>query len=103
MKLHVWATADAEQQIQELGTWWRFHRPAAKDVFKNELNRVYSVLQDTPNTGVLYDVGIPGLRRLRLKKTPYYIYYVHRPEHQDVAVLAVWSAMRGEGPPVRMP
>jgi len=103
VKLHVWPTEDAEAHIRELGAWWRANRRAAKDVFKNELARVREVLADTPNIGELYEAGVPGLRRIRLRRTPYHVYYVPRTEHGDVVVIAVWSAQRGEGPPLRMP
>ena len=104
MKLQVWSTPDADAQIAELATWWREHRPAARHLFDNEIRRVWHVLAESPKVGELHRVAdIPGLRRLRLRKTPYHVYYVPRPEHADVVVLAVWSGMRGEGPALRMP
>ena len=103
MKLHVWPTKDAEADVRELGEWWRENRRAAKDAFKNELSRVLGVLADTPNIGEPYVADIPGVRRMRLRRTPYHVYYIPRIEQADVVVIAVWSAQRGEGPPLRRP
>ena len=103
MKLRVWPTEHAEAHIRELGAWWRANRRAAKDIFAKELKRVKALLEDSPHVGEPYEAGIPGLRRVRLRKTPYHVYYVPRVEQGDVVVIAVWSAQRGEGPPLRMP
>lgn len=103
MTLHVWPTEDAEAHIRELGAWWRANRPAARDVFKSALARVCDLLADSPNLGEPYEAGIAGLRRVRLRRTPYHVYYVPRLDHGDVVLIAGWSAQRGAGPALRMP
>ena len=104
MSLHVWPTLDADADIAALAVWWSENRPAARDQFDNEIRRAWQVLAESPNVGTPYpSADIPGLRRLRLRRTPYLVYYVPRPDHGDVVVIAVWSGMRGEGPPLRMP
>ena len=104
MKLYVWPTPDAEAQIAQIGAWWRENRTKAPTLFKDELERVVAVIAEAPNTGAPYRRrGIPGLRRYRLHKTPYHVYYVPRVEEGDLVVVAVWSSMRKRGPPIRMP
>jgi hypothetical protein len=43
---------------------------------------------------------VSGVRRLYLPATRYHVYYVHEPELHQVVILAVWSAVRGKGPPL---
>lgn len=44
-----------------------------------------------------------GVQRLFLPGTRYHVYYVHDAEAREVVVLAIWSALRGKGPPLRRP
>ncbi len=102
MKLQVITSVEADQQIVDLGSWWRENRTAAPDLFKNNLERALEVLIETPMIGVPYErKGIPGLRRYQIRKTPYHIYYVPDPEESKLSVLAVWSGMRKYGPPLQ--
>lgn len=103
-KLHVWPTPEAEAHIMQIGDWWRINRTAAPTLFRDELARVINVLAENPFLGVPYKRrGFVGLRRFRLQKTPYHIYYIPRVDEGELIVLAVWSAMRKRGPALRMP
>ena len=92
--MKVGFSAVAEAQIQQIDDWWRENRPAAPDLFTNEIDRACLALEDTPGLGVPYEPK-PGVRRLLLRRTHYYVYFVQNPE--AVVVVAVWSTFRGRG------
>lgn len=97
MPIAVVTSAEADENIRKIDRWWREHRRAAPDLFANELAEAFALLGDTPEIGHRYPrAGVPGLRRLLLRATRYHIYYAL--EGSVVAVLSVWSAVRGRGP-----
>lgn len=101
MSAAVRLTPEAEIQAAEVDSWWTAHRLAAPALFAEELLAALDLLERVPGAGVVYRVrGVPGLRRLLLPRTRYHVYYVHDPEAELVAVVAVWSAVRGQGPPL---
>lgn len=75
--------------------WWRENRPAAPDLFANELDQALLALDGSPGVGLRYDPK-PGVRRLLLRRTGYHLYFLA--EADRVFVVAVWSAYRGRGP-----
>lgn len=104
MKRTVIPTPDAEAQIMYLGNWWRQNRSDAPDLFKQRLERAWRFIEISPGIGQLYPYpAIPNVRRIRIKDTPYHVYYVVNQNKREVTVLAVWSGTREEGPPLRMP
>jgi hypothetical protein len=42
----------------------------------------------------------PAQRQIEEKKTPYHVFYAVDEDARVLHVLAVWSSMRGEDPPV---
>jgi plasmid stabilization system protein ParE len=88
------ALADAKR----LKTWWRENRPAASDVFEEELNAALDRIAVKPNIGVLYERGNleAPVRRLLLPKTKNHVYYaVHEDE---IVVVSIWGAPKEHGP-----
>ena len=53
--------------------------------------------------GKRYLCPVANVRRLRIKRTPYHIYYVPKVDEGEVVVVAVWSGTREHGPPIRLP
>ena len=95
----VWATPQAEAQARVADAWWREHREASPDLFYQEFVGAVDMLTVAPEIGRLYpEGGVLGLRRLLLPGSRYHVYYVHDSENDEVAILAVWSAVRGRGP-----
>jgi plasmid stabilization system protein ParE len=93
----VVTTATADQQIRAIHAWWRAHRPAAPDLFQQELSEAFSLLASSPRIGQPYrSSSVAGVRRILLRATRYHVYYVF--DEAIVKVLAVWSAVRGRGP-----
>jgi plasmid stabilization system protein ParE len=96
----VQTTPEAAAQIREIEGWWRRNRPAAPDLFLNELSESFELLGDAPPIGRLYRQSpVRNVRRLLLRGTRYRVYYVTMPA--EVRVLAIWHAQRGVGPPLR--
>ena len=98
MSLPVITTPEADAQIRAIGDWWRSNRPAAPDLFSEELAHCFVVLAQAPMIGKPYrqHAGVAGLRRALLRATRYHVYYV--PRSDAVAVLAVWHSRRGQPP-----
>lgn len=102
MKCSVRATAEADNQAVAADQWWRNNRPAAPGLFDQEMESALERLGRLPEVGRLHPTrGRPGLRRLYLRGTRHHVYYVYNSEARQVVVLAVWSAARGKGPPLR--
>lgn len=100
MTYHVILRPAANKQVDVADQWWRQNRPAAPNLFALELEEAFGILGDAPEIGVSFlRRGVPGLRRLLLRRSRYHIYYVH--EGDEVQVLAVWSAVRRRTPPLR--
>ena len=100
MSLPVQTTPEADAQIREVDSWWRKNRPASPNLFADELAASFDIIGNAPNIGRLYRHSpIPDTRRVLLNGSRYHVYYV--PHVDEVRVLAVWHARRGEGPPLR--
>jgi len=94
----------ARHQIGLVETWWRQHRPAAPELFTQELASAFDRLADNPLAGPGY-VGVVAevgpdyeVRRLLLRRSRYHVYYHFAPDLDRVDVLAVWHTSRGHGP-----
>ncbi len=100
MSLPVITTPEADAQIRTIDTWWRTNRPAAPDLFAEELANCFVLLEQAPKIGRPYrrHLSSLGLRRVLLRATRYHVYYV--PRADAVAVLAVWHSQRGQLPPL---
>jgi plasmid stabilization system protein ParE len=81
--------------------WWRINRPKAPGHLPREIKRALLLLAEAPSIGILYAhrSGAP-VRRLRLRRTPYHLFYEVDEPGKAVTVLAVWSSMREMGPPL---
>ena len=100
MSYGVSITPDAEGSLEELAVWCDRNRTSA-DPLSNELAKVELLLGENPGIGAVYkQQGSFTARRIRLGVSPYYLYYSVDMENQKVLILAAWSAMRGEGPPL---
>ena len=69
-------------------------------LFMDELAAIFEIIGDLPQVGRLYRASpVPGVRRILLPRTRHHVYYV--PRADDIVVLAIWHAQRGDGPPLR--
>lgn len=100
MKLKVFITPRAREQIRGLNAYWRANREKAPKLLRNELRNTFALVSERPGAGWhVKDTRIDNLRTYPVKKTPYLVYYVHNIDKKRIEVLAVWSGMREYGPP----
>ncbi len=101
MTLRLVVTTDARHRIDEADLWWFEHRRRTPNRVEEEIARAFSLLVESPGIGSPYFCeDIPNLRRYRLQSTPYYLYYAVDVEAATLTVVTLWSAMRGEEPPL---
>ncbi|MCC6811660.1 MAG: type II toxin-antitoxin system RelE/ParE family toxin [Deltaproteobacteria bacterium] len=84
--------------------WWRENRPAAPALFADELEAALARMSAQPDSGrPMPRKNRPGLRRVEMPRTRYYVLYEHDAATHTVYVHAVWSALRGRGPRLTKP
>jgi plasmid stabilization system protein ParE len=89
----------AARDVERIDAWWRANRPAAPQLFVEDLERMLSVLALSPVLGSpAASTRTPGLRRALLERTKYHVYFRIRADVLEVA--AVWHASRGRVPRV---
>jgi plasmid stabilization system protein ParE len=102
--MKVVVVPDAELQIRTIDGWWRENRSAAPGLFTEELAAAIELIGTAPRIGRgRRHPAVPGLRRVLLRATRYHLYYAPAEDGSRLFVLAVWSAVRGKGPPLRPP
>jgi plasmid stabilization system protein ParE len=100
MSLPVEFSPQALAQARAAHAWWRKNRPLAPRLLREELAEALGLLRISPSAGAPYPhPRVSGVRRLVLRRTRYYLYYVAGSER--VTILAVWSNLRGRAPPLR--
>ncbi len=89
----------AAKEIREAVAWWRQNRPAAPDLFEDELRAAVSLLGIQPLIGArALNVALAGVRRVQLSGSRYHLYYRIRPRARIVEVLALWHMSRAPAP-----
>jgi plasmid stabilization system protein ParE len=87
----------AFRQIDAADSWWRENRPANPDLFMRELQAALAQIRSFPTIfASLEDARLPGLRRLLIPRSRYFIYWTVSTE--AVEILAVWHTSRGRDP-----
>jgi plasmid stabilization system protein ParE len=101
MTFRVDVEPSASLQLDELDLWWREHRPDSTASVLDEFEEVIDLLETQPGVGVPYErKGMRDVRWVRLRGTPYKVYYHHEAGGDVVSIVAVWSGQRGVGPPL---
>ena len=81
--------------VHELA-WWLENREQSA-LFASELEKAVEILALLPGAGALYAYpGVPGLRRLYIRKLGCHLYYTFDADH--IIIRAVWGARRERGP-----
>jgi plasmid stabilization system protein ParE len=99
VSLRVRFSYAAREQVRDLIQWRRENRPDERVSLARELKRVVNLIAASPEIGVVHRSGTV-IRRLRLRRTPYQIFWEVHADSGTITVLAVWSGMREEGPPL---
>lgn len=91
---------EAAADIEHADERWRAGRPAAPELFLDELGSALAQICAMPASGTMYGSDAGELvRRVLCPKTRYHVYY--RVDDEGPIVLAVWSTLRGRGPRFR--
>ena len=84
-------------EAKRIKSWWNANRPAAPDLFDDELSAAIEQLAGTPTIETLYPAAVGvTVRRLLLPTTQNHVYYTVA--GHEVVVLSVWGAPRPRGP-----
>lgn len=97
--MRVTVSPRALRQLEELVAWWRENRTRIPDHLEKEFGRVLKLVGRNPGLGTRYRAD-ERYRIHRLKKTPYFIFYFVDEAAGVVQLDGVWSAQRGQGPPL---
>ncbi len=97
MRIEVSPTA--RQHLVELVEWWDANRPEARVRVEDAFGKALDLIASHPKLGSSYPRD-PRYRMWGLKGTPYYAFYRVDEKKKVVLVAAVWSAARGDGPPL---
>lgn len=91
----------AKAQIRVAEGWWRLNRTKAPNAIREELERAASIISVQPEAGArALNVSLAGVRRLRLARIRYYVYYSLLPDPERIEILAFWHESRGSQPPI---
>jgi plasmid stabilization system protein ParE len=91
-------TPRALREAKRIKTWWRKNRPAAPDLFDDELEEMIECLLSTPTLGIAYKaerLDVPVFRVL-LSRTENHLYYAVQAD--EIVVLSMWGARKERGP-----
>ena len=92
-------TATAQRHVRREKLWWVENR-VHTDVFTVEFEQALRILALLPGAGSSYTkAGVPGLRRMYLRKVSCHLYYTF--DDDEVIVRAFWGARRHRGPGIR--
>lgn len=95
MKVRV--TPTARRQIGAFRAWWSENRKTARVRVEDAFEAAIGVLAEHPRLGPPYGRD-SRYRTLRLKGTPYVLFYRVDDAAETVWIVVAWSAMRGAGP-----
>lgn len=100
MSARVYLAAEAEAQLGALLAWFRANSSARQEAtLLAELEQAILLLGQTPGIGQAFRHGSrPGVRRLLLRRSQYWLYYVHHRSRAVVYILALWGTARNSIP-----
>jgi plasmid stabilization system protein ParE len=89
----------AAAQVDTIESWWRENRPAAREMFRREIETAVRLLETSPLIGKSYaEAPVPDVRRMLIGRSRYHVYWEVDATSGAVTILAVWYAGRGNGP-----
>lgn len=99
MTARVLIVPEAEEQIRAIERWWHDNAGSEPSAFLDELTTAIALIEEVPEMGSPFRrTKRRGVRRLRLRRSKQWLYYVHDRNRALVIVLAVWSTARGQDP-----
>jgi plasmid stabilization system protein ParE len=101
-RYRVELSPEALEQAQAISAYWFENRPAAPNLFVEELGAALRMLKETPRVGVRYEApDFREMRRVLMPRTRYHIYYTVNSSTWMVRIHAIWHGSRGRGPELR--
>jgi plasmid stabilization system protein ParE len=101
MTRRVSIAPSAQKQLEELASWWSINRPASATNVVQEYQRVVELIAQMPLLGRPYRRRqARNIRHYPLAGTPYQVFYALKSDTDELRIIAIWSAQRGEGPPI---
>jgi plasmid stabilization system protein ParE len=92
-------TRRAEREIRAAASWWLENRHAAREAFRDDLERAFDLISIYPGIGAqAQNPRLAGVRRIHLARLGYDLYYRVTAAH--VEILALWHSSRAGGPSV---
>ena len=69
-------TPQADHQAVDMDSWWREHRPGARDLFARELAEARELIVGAPTAGTMYSTrNGKSFRRVLMPKTKNHVYF----------------------------
>ena len=96
-------TARAESQLAIRRVWWRANRPAAPDLFDEELADAIKQIARGPRLAPVFSER-PGhtIRRRLMPRTRCHLYFEIRESRGEVWIIAAGGGQRKRSPPIRL-
>jgi plasmid stabilization system protein ParE len=95
--MNIEFSARAEADIEAIAKWWSRNRDVGPGPFFAELEEAEKQLLNNPEQGAPWRRRDGELvRRWLMEGTQYHLYYVFRPEDNQLWVLTVWGTKRLE-------
>src|SRR5438270_11093729 len=92
-------TPRAKTHLAQVQRWWIANRPAAQDLFIQELETAARRLVSSPKTTAVYrTLNGREIRRTQLPRSRYHIYFEVNEVERLVVVVAIWHVSRGRAP-----
>lgn len=89
-----------KRQLAELAKWWRANRRDARKSVRVAFSETIKKVVSDPGIGTLYE-DVAGVRWVSMHSSmPYLIFYRQGARTGTIEVIAVWSGIRGEPPPI---
>ena len=99
MSCRVLLSPEAEEQLRLADAWWRGNRLLVPELLLDEFAETVRLLGELPELGATFARSkIPGVRRLLMRRSAHWVYYVPDRGRSVVYVLAVWATRRGSDP-----
>lgn len=101
MNCTVFIVDQAEQHLHGIDDWMRTTGHGNPNLFFDEFTKAMRLLSVTPEIGPRFTrATVPGIRRLLLRQSRHYVYYLYDRIHAIVYIIAIWSTARGTDPPL---
>jgi plasmid stabilization system protein ParE len=98
-RYRVELSPEALEQAQAIRAWWIDNRPAAPDLFVDELGAAIRKLGAVPHSGARYEAtSLREMRRVLMPRTRYHVYYTVDDDSRLVRVHSIWHTSRGQAP-----